>query len=76
MAVYGIYIYHADVLVCFDFIYALVLGLPSTATDEEITRAYRKLSLENHPDRGGDQLMVGCGTHVVCVSLFCIILCL
>ena len=31
-----------------------VLGLdPATATDAEIKRAYRRLALEHHPDRGG-----------------------
>lgn len=31
-----------------------VLGIPKTATQEEIKRAYRKLASQNHPDKGGD----------------------
>lgn len=36
-----------------DEMYAL-LGLTSTATSGEIRKAYRKLALRKHPDRGGD----------------------
>ena len=28
-----------------------VLGIPSTATDDEVRRAYRKMALQYHPDR-------------------------
>lgn len=28
-----------------------ILGVPKTATDSEITRAFRKLSLKIHPDK-------------------------
>jgi hypothetical protein len=31
-----------------------VLGLPATATVEQVKHRYRKLALEHHPDRGGD----------------------
>ena len=31
-----------------------ILGIKSTATDGEIRTAFRKLSLKNHPDKGGD----------------------
>ncbi|NUP09126.1 MAG: J domain-containing protein [Polyangiaceae bacterium] len=31
-----------------------VLGVPSSATLDEIKRAYRKRALETHPDHGGE----------------------
>lgn len=35
--------------------YYEILGVPHTATQEEIRSAYRKLSKEMHPDKGGDE---------------------
>lgn len=32
-----------------------VLGVSSTATEDEIQAAYRRLASENHPDKGGDE---------------------
>jgi DnaJ-class molecular chaperone len=32
-----------------------VLGLPPTATPQQIKRRYRTLAKRYHPDRGGDQ---------------------
>jgi curved DNA-binding protein CbpA len=31
------------------------LNVPNTATTEEIKKAYKKLALVHHPDRGGDE---------------------
>ncbi len=35
--------------------YYSTLGLKRGATDDEIKKAYRKLAMQHHPDRGGDQ---------------------
>ena len=34
--------------------YYKVLGVPESSTQDDIKKAYRKLSLKHHPDRGGD----------------------
>lgn len=35
--------------------YYQILGVAKTATDDEIKKAFRKLAMKHHPDRGGDQ---------------------
>ncbi|GAA6039908.1 hypothetical protein JCM8097_006794 [Rhodosporidiobolus ruineniae] len=37
--------------------YYKILGVHSEATDVELKKAYRKMSLIHHPDKGGDEVM-------------------
>ena len=35
--------------------YYSTLGVGKNATDDDIKKAYRKLAMKHHPDRGGDE---------------------
>jgi len=35
--------------------YYSILGVPRTASDDDIKRAYRRLASQHHPDKGGDK---------------------
>ncbi len=36
--------------------YYEVLGLVKDASDDEIKKAFRRIAVEHHPDRGGDEV--------------------
>jgi DnaJ-class molecular chaperone len=35
--------------------YYTLLGIPRTASDDEVKKAYRKMAQQHHPDKGGDE---------------------
>lgn len=35
--------------------YYKILGVPKTASDDDVKKAYRKQAMKHHPDRGGDE---------------------
>lgn len=48
----------------------VVLGVPLTASNKDIRRAWRKLMLEHHPDKGGDH-----ATFIKCKNAYDVLIC-